>query len=165
MSRVVRRDDYGQSLSSDDGTIYHDGSLFDRPEAHDCNLRGANDGAGVAAAEASVVRDGAGSPPHLLARDRAIPCGYSETRDRVDDLEEIHTIGVVDDWNDEPGIGCHGQADVDVIVHDDLAGLDVDSCVDQWVPSQRLGDSHHEKGQGRQAGPSFGIKLAYAVTA
>ena len=101
-------------------------------DAQDRHLRLVDDGRAEQRAEAAGVGDGERAALHLVGLELLGARARGQVGDRAAQAEHVLLVGVLDHRHDQALIERHGDADVDVLLVDDVVA--VDRGVDDRAP-------------------------------
>ena len=127
-------------------------------DAEDRDFRRVDDRREVGAADAAEVGDAEAAALHFLERDLAAARLLRQLRELHRQLHDVLLIRVADDRHEQPAIGVHGDADVDVFLDDDFVGRQVDRRVELREHPQRGGD-HLDGNRGHRQVAAGGLDL------
>ena len=116
------------------------------------------------AADAAKIRDAEAAALHLLERQLPVACFLGQLRQLHGELHDVLGVGVADDRHEQPAIGVHGDADVDVLLLDDFFRRHVDRDVELREGLQRRRDHLHGDRGDRQIAAG-GLHLLRVVLA
>ena len=108
-----------------------------------------DDGRGEKAAEAAEIGDGESSAGDLVGLELARAGAGGEIDDGALQAGDVLFVGLADDGHDQAAVERHGDADIDLVVKDDIGSLD--RGVDDGERAQGLGGGAGDEGQEGQA--------------
>ena len=94
------------------------------PIAQDGDLRLIDDGHAELGAELARVGDRERAAVHLFGLQLFGAGAFGYIRDRTTESEHVLLVGVLHHWNDQPAFDRHGDAQVDVLLVDDVIAVE-----------------------------------------
>ena len=134
--------------------VFGDGALNDVVHSQDAALRRVDNRRGHHRAEGAAVGDGEGAARHVFDGEAAVFGFGGVVEDAVFDVGKAHQFGVAQDGNDEAAWRGDGDADVAVVVVDDVVA--VDGGVHRRVFFQRFNGGFDEEGHEAEFDAVFG---------
>ena len=135
-----------------DRVVDDDGPLLDRADAEDRHLRLVDDRHAELRAELARVRDGERPAVHLLGLELLRARALGDVGDGAAQAEQVLLVGVLDHRDDQPALERHRDAEVHVLLVDDVVA--VERRVDDRMPphrvDHRLGDERHVRQLGAE---------------
>ena len=104
-----------------DGVIVHHGCQFSRPSNQkDGNFRHIHDRRRIGTTDGAQIADGKRSTSEITDSEIVVPNTRGKVRERISDIRNRHPICIFQRGNHQPPIGVDRDAEIDVILVDDL---------------------------------------------
>ena len=133
-----------------DRIVDHDGTFLDVADAEDRHLRLVDDRHAEQRAEHAGIRDGERAAADFVRLELLRARARRQIRDRAAQAEQVLFVRVLDDGDDQPPVERDRDAEVDVLVIDDVVA--VDRGVDDRHGAKRVDDGLQDERQKGQLG-------------
>ncbi|ENN89592.1 hypothetical protein RHSP_59795 [Rhizobium freirei PRF 81] len=132
--------------ADDDLAADGDRTLLDLVHAENARLRRIQNRRGHQRTVDAAVRDGEGAALHVGHRKLTVAGCLAEAADFLLDLGDRHLVGIAHDRNDQALVRADGNADVAVVLVDDVGAVDLGVNGRQFLQRVRdgLGEEAHE---------------------
>ena len=128
----------------------HHGPLLDLVHAQNARLGGVQDRRGHERAIDAAIGDGEGAALHLLQLQGAVAGALAEVGDGLLDLSEAHAVRVADHGNHEALLGAHRNAQMVIVLVDEVRAVDLG--IDRRDLLESLGAGLHEEAHEAELG-------------